>query len=38
MGDMKGMLAVLDHRGEEVWYRVLSGPLSQVAVWRRGEA
>lgn len=38
MGDMKGVLAVLDHRGEEVWYRVLSGPLSQVPVWRWDEA
>lgn len=27
---MRGVLAVLDHRGEEVWHRMLSGALSQV--------
>lgn len=35
---MKGVLAVLDDRGEEVWYRVLSGALSQVRLAACGDA
>ena len=38
VGDMKGELAVLDDRGEEVWYRVLSGALSQVRLAACGDA
>ena len=38
VGDMKGVLAVLDDRGEEVWYRVLSGALSQVRLAACGDA
>ena len=30
VGDMSGILAVLDPKGEEIWSVTLSGPLSQV--------
>lgn len=31
VGDMSGILAVLDQKGEEIWSLTLSGPLSQVS-------
>ena len=35
---MRGVLAVLDNRGEEVWHRMLSGALSQVPLGAMGQS